>query len=82
MIDAELAALPRGRPRHPHRDPRTNELQPNGARVTAVKVDDDGTHLSVYVPQVAAATGAARPRSNGPAAVVLRAVRSTIGRAR
>ena len=33
---------------------RSASLQPNGARVVAVKVDDGGTHLTAYVPAGAA----------------------------
>jgi hypothetical protein len=37
-----------------HIGTRNQHLQPNGARALAVKVADDGVHLDVYVPKVAA----------------------------
>jgi hypothetical protein len=33
---------------------RSASLQPNGARVVAVKVDEDGRHVTAYVPAAAA----------------------------
>jgi hypothetical protein len=69
MIDAELARF-LGEGLGIHIGTRDKELQPNGARVTAIKVDDDGTHVTVYVPQVASSR-VLSDLSNGPAAVVL-----------
>jgi hypothetical protein len=33
---------------------RNDRLEPNGARVAAVRVDPDGTHVTAYVPKIAA----------------------------
>jgi hypothetical protein len=68
MIDAELARF-LGEGLGIHIGTRDKQLQPNGARVTAIKVEGDGTHVIAYVPQVAAPR-VLRDLSNGPAAVV------------
>jgi hypothetical protein len=44
-------------------------LHPNGARVNAVKVDDDGLHLIVYLADIAAARVMRDLEANGQAAV-------------
>ena len=44
-------------------------LQPHGARAAAVKVDEDGQHLVVYVAEVAAPRLIPSLESNGRAAV-------------
>src|ERR1044071_9849401 len=49
---------------------RSADLEPSGARVTAVKVEADREHLTVYVPAVAAPPLLANLKSNGQAAVV------------
>jgi hypothetical protein len=48
---------------------RNNEFLPNGARALAVKVDDDGTHLVVFVSTVAAERLLPDLRANGQVAV-------------
>lgn len=48
---------------------RNERLEPNGARAIAVKVDADGTHLSVYLAEVAARRVIPDLESNGQAAV-------------
>ena len=54
MIDKELAAfLQEGLAINI--GTRNARLEPNGARVVAVTVDDDGPHLVAYVPDAAAA---------------------------
>ena len=45
-------------------------LEPNGARVTAVRVEDDLLHLLIYVPEVAAGRVLPDLQANGAAAVV------------
>jgi hypothetical protein len=52
-----------------HLGTRNENLQPNGARAVAVKVEDDGAHVLVYVAQVAAERLLADLRANGQAAV-------------
>jgi len=49
---------------------RNDRLEPNGARVIAVKVDDDGRHLVAYVTKPAAAGVLPDLRANGQAAIV------------
>lgn len=49
---------------------RNDRLEPNGARVIAVTVDDDGTHVVAYVPAMAAAQVMPDLESNGQAALV------------
>jgi hypothetical protein len=48
---------------------RNSEFLPNGARALAVKVDEDGTHLVVYVSSVAARRLLPDLEANGQAAV-------------
>jgi hypothetical protein len=52
-----------------HIGTRNERLEPDGARAIAVAVDDDGTHLVVYVPEVAAARILPDLEANGQAAV-------------
>lgn len=49
---------------------RDATLAPNGARVVAVRVEDDGTHLTVFVPSRAAPQVLADLEANGQAAIV------------
>jgi hypothetical protein len=70
MIDRELARF-LGEGLGIHIGTRDKHLQPNGARVTAISVDDDGTHVVVYVPEVAAPRVLHDLQTTGPAAVVL-----------
>jgi hypothetical protein len=53
-----------------HLGTRNDLLEPTGARATAVKVDDDGVHVLVYVPTVAARRVLPDLESNGHAALV------------
>ena len=68
MIDRELAAfLQEGL--GIHIGTRNERLEPNGARAGAVQVDEDGVHLIVYVPEVAAPRVLPDLQSNGQATV-------------
>jgi len=68
MIDMELAAfLQEGV--GIHIATRDAAMRPNGARAIAVTVEGDGTHLVVYVAQVAATRLLADLEANGQAAV-------------
>lgn len=49
---------------------RSARMEPNGARAVAVAVEQDGVHLLVYVPEVAAARVLPDLEDNGLAAVV------------
>jgi hypothetical protein len=49
---------------------RNLHLEPSGARVVAVAVDADGTHLVAYVPEAAARHVVPDLESNGQAALV------------
>lgn len=69
MIDQQLAGFLEGGVGI-HIGTRDEEFQPNGARAVAVKVEDDGAHLIVYVTKVAAARLLPDLESNGQAAVV------------
>ena len=69
MIEPELRAFLEGGVGI-HIGSRTATLEPNGARVTAVKVEDDLLHLLVYVPEVAAGRVLPDLQANGAAAVV------------
>ena len=53
-----------------HIGSRTAALEPNGARATAIRVEDDLLHLLVYVPEVAAGRVLPDLQANGAAAVV------------
>lgn len=68
MIDSELAGfLEQGLAIHIAS--RDGDLEPNGARVTAVKVEEDGRHVVVYVPKVAQARVLPNLEANGQAAL-------------
>lgn len=54
-----------------HLGTRNANLQPNGLRVTAVKVTDDRQHLLVYVTTADAAVVLRDLRENGQAAVTM-----------
>jgi len=69
MIEPELRAFLEGGVGI-HIGSRNAALEPNGARVTAVKVEDDLLHLLVYVPEVAAGRVLPDLEANGAAAVV------------
>ena len=49
---------------------RNDTLEPNGARVAAVMVDDDGTHITAYLPKIAARPIVADLEANRQAALV------------
>jgi hypothetical protein len=49
---------------------RNARLEPNGARVVAIKVEDDGQHVVAYVPKAAAPQVVPDLESNGQAALV------------
>jgi hypothetical protein len=68
MIDPELAAFLEGSVAI-HLASRNEHLEPNGARVVAVKVDPDGRHITAYVPKVAAPPVMADLESNRQAAI-------------
>jgi hypothetical protein len=69
MIDDELAGfLEEGL--GIHLGTRNAQLQPNGARVVAVKVDDDRVHVVAYVVKSAAKRLLPDLESNGQAALV------------
>jgi hypothetical protein len=53
-----------------HLGTRTADLEPNGVRAVAVKVEDAGAHLVVYVPAVFADLVLPDLESNGQAAVL------------
>jgi hypothetical protein len=53
-----------------HIGTRDEHLQPNGARGVAVKVEEDGAHLLVFVPKIAAKRILPDLESNGQVAVV------------
>ncbi len=69
MIDAQLAAFLHGGVGI-HIGTRNDRLEPNGARAAAARVDEDGMHLVVYVPEVAARRVLPDLESHGQAAVV------------
>ena len=52
-----------------HLGTRNEQLEPNGARVCAVKVDDDREHVVAYLPRAAAAIVLADLRANGQVAL-------------
>ena len=53
-----------------HIGTRNEQLHPNGARAIAAKVEGGGSHLVVYVAEIAAARLRADLESNGQASVV------------
>src|SRR5687767_13484603 len=70
MLDKELAAfLEEGLSIYVAT--RNAHLEPSGARGSAVKVDEDGRHMVVFVPVVSAGTVLENVRANGQIAVVL-----------
>jgi hypothetical protein len=69
MIDPDLRAFIEGGVGI-HIGSRGSRLEPNGARVTAVKVEEDLLHLLIYVPQAAASRVLPDLQANGAAAVV------------
>ena len=68
MIDPQLAAFLEGSVAI-HFASRNEQLEPHGARVVAVKVDADGSHITAYLPKVAAATVLADLASNRQGAI-------------
>jgi hypothetical protein len=52
-----------------HIGTRNNQMEPNGCRVTAVRVEEQGRHLVVYIPKAATASVLDDLRANGRAAV-------------
>jgi hypothetical protein len=69
MIDKQLAAfLEEGLVIH--LGTRNDRLEPSGVRVTAVVVDEDGVHVTAYVPAVAARRVLPDLHANGQAALV------------
>jgi hypothetical protein len=69
-IDSEMAAfLQEGLPAHIAT--RNAQLEPSGARVTAVRVEADREHVTVFLPTVAASPLLENLRDNGQLAVVL-----------
>jgi hypothetical protein len=54
-----------------HIGTRTARMQPNGCRVTAVRVEDQGRNLVAYLPKAATPAVLDDLRSNGQAAVSL-----------
>jgi hypothetical protein len=68
MIDGELAAFLEGSVAI-HLASRNQRLEAHGARVIAVKVDPEGSHLTAYVPKVAAAAVLADLEANRHAAI-------------
>jgi hypothetical protein len=69
MIDTELGAFLEGGVGI-HIGSRTAALEPNGARATAVTVEDDRFHLVVYVSEAGARRVLPDLQANGAAAVV------------
>ena len=63
MIASELAGFLEGGVSI-HIATRNSTLDPNGARVAAVKVDADGTHVTAYLPKIAAGPIVADLRAN------------------
>lgn len=52
-----------------HLGTRTSALRPNGCRVTAVRVEEEGRHLVCYIPTAASPSVLDDLRGNGQAAV-------------
>lgn len=52
-----------------HIGTRNSRLEPNGCRVTAVRVEDQGTHLIAYLPKAATPAVIEDLTSNGQAAI-------------
>ena len=69
MIDVQLAGfLQEGL--GIHLGTRDERLQPSGARAVAARVEDDGTHLVIFMSKVAARRLLPHLKSNGQCAVV------------
>jgi len=68
MIDADLAAFVQERVGI-HIGTRNQQLEPNGARALAIRVEHDGTHIVVYLAEVAATRILPDLEANGQAAV-------------
>jgi hypothetical protein len=62
-----------------HIGTRDDAMRPNGCRVTAVRVEDQGRHLVAYLPKAATPAVLDDLRSNGQAALSARP--TTSGRA-
>lgn len=68
MIDPQLARfLEEGLGIHV--GTRNEQLEPNGARAVAIKVEDDGAHVMLYLSKIAAVRLMPDLQSNGQAAV-------------
>ena len=52
-----------------HIGTRNERMEPNGCRVTAVRVEDQGTHLIAYLPKSATAAVLQDLNNNGQAAI-------------
>jgi len=52
-----------------HIGTRNERLEPNGCRVTALRVEDQGTHLIAYLPKAATPLVLDDLKSNGQAAI-------------
>jgi hypothetical protein len=52
-----------------HIGTRDNQMEPNGCRVTAVRVEEQGRHLVVFIPKAATQSVIDDLRANGQAAV-------------
>lgn len=52
-----------------HLGTRTDALRPNGCRVTAVRVEEEGRHLVCFIPSAASTAVLDDLRANGQAAV-------------
>ena len=52
-----------------HIGTRNQQLEPNGCRVTAVRVEDQGTHLIAYLPKAATPSVLEDLKANGQAAI-------------
>jgi hypothetical protein len=68
MIDADLAAFVQERVGI-HIGTRNQRFEPNGARALAVRVEQDGVHLLVYLAEIAAKRVLPDLEANGQAAV-------------
>ena len=69
MIDPDLRAFLEGG-LGIHIGTRTARLEPNGARAVAVKAEDDGLHLTIYVAETASRRVLPDLKANGAIAVV------------
>lgn len=52
-----------------HIGTRNDRMEPNGCRVTALRVEDQGTHLIAYLPKAATEVVLEDLKSNGQAAI-------------